>query len=48
MTVKDRIIVLVREAYDLGAEEHRLQTNEDPRLAIAMIADDIMKLGDFK
>jgi len=46
VTIRDRVANLVREAYDLGAEEHRLQTNEDPRISIMMLVDEIMRFCD--
>jgi len=46
VTTRDHVAKLVREAYDLGAEEHRLQTNEDPRISIMMLVDEIMRFCD--
>jgi hypothetical protein len=42
MTTRDHVVKLVREAYDLGAEDFKLQTNEDPKPTIEMIVDEIM------
>jgi len=43
VTTRDHVAKLVREAYDLGAEDFKLQTNEDPRISIMMIVDEIMQ-----
>jgi len=46
VTIRDRVANLVREAYDLGTESQRLQTNEDPRISIMMLVDEIMRFCD--
>lgn len=46
MTIRDRVAKLVREAYDLGTESQRLQTNEDPRISIMILVDEIMRFCD--
>jgi hypothetical protein len=46
VTIRDRVAKLVREAYDLGTESQRLQTNEDPRISIMILVDEIMRFCD--